>query len=62
MVTVHDTGTPVNGSVVVSKLLILVAVIIFVLVAFGAAPIAGANALELVAAGLAFFAAAHLVP
>ena len=39
--------------------LILVAVIIFALVAFGATPF-GMSASELVALGLAFFAAGHL--
>ncbi len=44
-----------------SKLLILVAVIIFVLAVFGV-NVGNTTPLEFVAAGLAFFAAAHLVP
>lgn len=45
----------------VSKLLVLVALIVFVLTAFGVT-VAGATAVEMVAAGLAFLAASSLVP
>lgn len=45
----------------VSALLILLSVIVFVLVAFGAT-VASLSALEFAAIGLALFAAAHLVP
>lgn len=44
-----------------SKLLVLVSVIIFVLAAFGV-EVGDVTPLEFVSAGLAFFAAAHLVP
>ncbi len=49
-----------NGPLV-SKLLVLVSVIIFVLVVFGV-DIGDVTPVELVAAGLAFFAASFLVP
>lgn len=45
----------------VSKLLILISVIIFTLAVFGV-NIGNTTPLEFVSAGLAFFAAAHLVP
>ena len=45
----------------VSKLLVLIALIIFVLVAFGVL-VSNATALEETAAGLAFLAASFLVP
>lgn len=45
----------------VSKLLVLIAVIVFVLTAFSVT-VGGATAVEMVAAGLAFLAASFLVP
>lgn len=45
--------------VTVSRLLVLVSVVLFVLVAFGG-HIGSMNSLELLGLGLAFFAAAHL--
>lgn len=45
----------------ISKLLLLVAVILFVLVALGVT-VSSVGAFELLAAGFAFFAAAFLVP
>lgn len=45
----------------ISKVLLLIAVILFVLVALGVT-FASAGTVELLAAGLAFFAAAFLVP
>ena len=46
----------------VSKLLLLVAVIIFVLTCFGVTIGDGTSAVEMISAGLAFFAASCLVP
>lgn len=48
--------------VYVSKLLCLVAVIIFVLTCFGVTVGDGTSAVEMVSAGLAFLAASFLVP
>jgi hypothetical protein len=45
----------------ISALLYLIAIIVFVLAAFGA-QVGSTSPTELVAAGLAFFAAAHLLP
>lgn len=45
-----------------SKLFVLVAVIIFVLTCFGVTVGDGTSAIEMVSAGLAFFAASFLVP
>jgi hypothetical protein len=51
----------VGGALTVSGLLVLASIVVFVLVAFGVT-VLGASELEETAAGLALFAAAHLVP